>query len=513
MDEKRAVTEEDRIRLSFNDPANELQKFVIRADASRLAGFEPMLNKQIEENEQAYSSMLEVERQKALSSAAQDGSSKMDDLLRNSKIFLKYGHHADARRLAQAVLSSAPGNVDAALVIGRTHLIEDRPQLAMESCKHLVGHPLETAEQYLNLGHIFRASGDWTTATSLYKDASRLAKTYAERKSARLDLGFALLATRRVEEAIHLFESESQKDMPFADALVSTMFHELEQVTYLLQHRRIDTRYENYVAVLRRIFDEFVVPGKRLKDITLSDADRATLDECFGQDLMFTATCEPLATPAVNPDLDTRHIEREYNEKGMVAVDDFLMPEALERLRRYCLEARIWRVPFVWGYVGAFPEDGFCPPLLLQVAQELRERLPGILGDLPLVRFWGFKYDQRLLGIKTHADPARVNVNFWLTPDSANSNPDTGGLIVWDKRAPRDWSHDEYNTNGVRMRQFLHDSGAKSHGFPYRQNRVVLFDSDFFHETQQLTFKSGYENRRTNMTLLYGEGRGLRHFS
>ena len=35
-----------------------------------------------------------------------------------------------------------------------------------------------------------------------------------------------------------------------------------------------------------------------------------------------------------------------------------------------------------------------------------------------------------------HADAAAVNVNFWLTPDDANLDPDGGGLVVWDKEAP-----------------------------------------------------------------------------
>jgi len=33
----------------------------------------------------------------------------------------------------------------------------------------------------------------------------------------------------------------------------------------------------------------------------------------------------------------------------------------------------------------------------------------------------------------------------------------------------------------------------------------VIFDSDLFHETDRLSFKEGYQNRRINVTLLYGE--------
>ena len=39
---------------------------------------------------------------------------------------------------------------------------------------------------------------------------------------------------------------------------------------------------------------------------------------------------------------------------------------------------------------------------------------------------------------------------------------------------------------------------------PYAENRVVLFNSDLFHETDTLEFKTGYENRRINVTMLFG---------
>jgi hypothetical protein len=32
-----------------------------------------------------------------------------------------------------------------------------------------------------------------------------------------------------------------------------------------------------------------------------------------------------------------------------------------------------------------------------------------------------------------------------------------------------------------------------------------MFNSDLFHETGPLTFKPGYENRRINITMLFGK--------
>ena len=104
-----------------------------------------------------------------------------------------------------------------------------------------------------------------------------------------------------------------------------------------------------------------------------------------------------------------------------------------------------------------------------------------------------------------HADFAAVNVNFWITPETANMNPESGGLVVYDAEAPLDWDFRTYNTNQRRIREFLdeHDSGKTV--VPYRENRIVLFNSNLFHETDTIEFKQGYENRRINITMLFGD--------
>lgn len=39
-------------------------------------------------------------------------------------------------------------------------------------------------------------------------------------------------------------------------------------------------------------------------------------------------------------------------------------------------------------------------------------------------------------GIATHSDHATVNLNFWVTPDDANLDPSSGGLVVYPKVPP-----------------------------------------------------------------------------
>ena len=105
-----------------------------------------------------------------------------------------------------------------------------------------------------------------------------------------------------------------------------------------------------------------------------------------------------------------------------------------------------------------------------------------------------------------HADFAAVNVNFWITPDSANRDPESGGLIIWDENSPSNWGFSDYNRDSKKMRDFLKSRGARPIKVPYRGNRAIFFNSTLFHETDRIDFEDGYENRRINVTLLYGRG-------
>jgi hypothetical protein len=98
-----------------------------------------------------------------------------------------------------------------------------------------------------------------------------------------------------------------------------------------------------------------------------------------------------------------------------------------------------------------------------------------------------------------------VNVNFWITPDGACDDPLSGGLVVYDLPVPESWTFANYNSDPTRLAAFLKVHDAKSIRVPYRENRCVLFDSSLIHVSDRIHFKPGYENRRVNVTLLYGK--------
>ena len=46
----------------------------------------------------------------------------------------------------------------------------------------------------------------------------------------------------------------------------------------------------------------------------------------------------------------------------------------------------------------------------------------------------------------------------------------------------------------------------------YKSNRVIIFNSDLFHASDNFNFKKNYENRRINITFLYGKRENAKRF-
>jgi len=187
-------------------------------------------------------------------------------------------------------------------------------------------------------------------------------------------------------------------------------------------------------------------------------------------------------------------------------IDDFLNKEVLDKLYSFCLTNSIWNeFDYKNGYIGSFIENGFNTPLLLQISEEIRLQYPEILKKFPLTKAWAFKCNNQMKGIKIHADFAAININFWITPDKANLNKKTGGLLIWDKEAPKNWDFEKYNNNHLAIKNFLKKKKSKMKRIKYKSNRVIIFNSNLFHASDNFNFKKNYENRRINITLLYGK--------
>lgn len=294
----------------------------------------------------------------------------------------------------------------------------------------------------------------------------------------------------------------------FRRTSVSKLEHDIEQIQYLQDRHAIKNGaalLDAYRTVQRQLPKP--EPGSRLID--LDGESRKMIGSTYNR-LWHLADAPEVPGGAVST-LDQAAIEADYHGRkpGIAWLDGLLTREALRSLRKFCLESTVWFTDtYANGYLGAFAEDGFVCPLLLQIGRELPRRLPGIFGDHPLLKIWAFKYGSVPDGIALHADFAAVNVNFWITPDEANLDSNSGGLVVWDKEAPAEWDFGTYNLDQQAMTKFINETGAVAHRIPHRQNRAVIFNSDLIHRTDDIRFRPGYANRRINVTFLYGERSG-----
>jgi len=277
--------------------------------------------------------------------------------------------------------------------------------------------------------------------------------------------------------------------------------HDYEQLELLQQRGRLTESAALALPVLKRYYDR---TGGVQKAFTPEGGDVESLRGALAKYHYWPDV--PFSGKALG-EADYDAVEASYfkNAPSLVVIDDFLTSSALSELRRFCEEATVWKSHYGNGYVGAFLSDGFCPRVLLTLADELRRAMPSVIGDHALIQAWAFKYDQRMRGINLHADLAKVNVNFWITPDAACEDRETGGMIIYDVPAPRNWSFLDYNNNQAKIDAYVKERGARPHRVSYKENRCVLFDSTLFHATDELHFKPGYSNRRVNVTLLYGK--------
>jgi hypothetical protein len=199
---------------------------------------------------------------------------------------------------------------------------------------------------------------------------------------------------------------------------------------------------------------------------------------------------------------------------GVIVIDNLLDEQALTLIRELLLKNTWWfqtKTPLQFGrYVGAYIDDGMHDPLLLQLALELHKKLPKIMMGHELRYMWAYKYSSEFYsGINLHADEAAVNVNIWLSLEGADLEEDgyLGGLVVYTAKPKKEWNFKDYNTRADELvvKELLEPSNFANVTVKHKPNRCIIFDSALFHQTQKYKFKTGYQNSRINLTLLYGK--------
>lgn len=358
--------------------------------------------------------------------------------------------------LEQAAIYFETKNIDEAIKIYRSVLHDDPDNVVVLN---------ETGRIFLLQNNYAKAAEAFGKAASLKPELAFLHRNLAATLSQMGLLEKSFAAYRKYADITHASERASLRDEPVTS---HKALHDQEQFDYL--HGKAGAKHHTGRP------DFVIQPAARVE------------------------------SSAINPNISAHRLFEtwQHADPKLLVIDDLLTDEALQRLRQFCWGSTVWNRVYKNGYLGALPEHGFGSPLLAQIIEELRDVLSPIVGNLPLLQFWAFKYSSKMKGVDLHADFSAININLWITPDEATDDPDGGGLVIWDKPAPLDWDFKTYNQNEHAAREFLAASGAKPTTIPHRSNRAIIFNPSLFHETDRINFKPGYINRRINITFLFG---------
>jgi tetratricopeptide (TPR) repeat protein len=367
------------------------------------------------------------------------------------------------------------------------------------------------------MGNVLQKKGDLEAAIDSYKQALKIKPDYAEAYS-YLGIAFigvgnrdnALLNLKKSHELIRGKDPVNLFHKSFLTISKAKIDHDIDQFNYLADSGYEVEKFQALAKLYRDVSLEIDWSGKQIQQ--LSNEHQKLLKETYNRSIKVLEAPE-LVNGALSDTLERGKITKDYfkHDHGLTYIDNFLTPSALNSIRKFLLGSTIWFDIKIGGYLGAYLKEGLACPLLLQIADDLRINFPEIFKNHQLKQLWAYKYDSRaykddngLTGIKAHADQAAVNVNFWITPATANLNPESGGLIVYNTPAPLEWDFKTYNSNEEKIAKCLENGSREKSIVPYNENRVVIFNSNLIHETDRFEFKEGYENRRINVTMLFG---------
>ena len=460
-------------------------------------------------------------------------------------IFYQLEKHQKAMGCYEKAIQIKPNYVNAHNNLGNIFKILNDHQKAIGCYEKAIQINSNYANTHYNLGIIFYELGEYQKAISCYEKAIQIKPNYVnahnnlgnvlqdieEHQKAissyqkALKLEPSLVKAQANISSIHISQLDNLEKAISASYKTLKMQHKISKFInqrislYRLKHDVQQAKYlssKNYkingIEKFQKIGNKILSRKENRKDnnnsnkkILLNHDEINSLLPFYKENHIYQTS--KISSGCINPDKNWHEIEEQYfnSPKQIIYIDNFLSHKAAKELREFCLVSKIWNIEYKDKYLGATSDKGFISAIHLQIAIEIKQKLPKLFGQHKLGKFWAFKYDTTLgKGINVHADFAIHNLNFWITPDEYNNNKNSGGLKVYDTPAPENWTFQQYNKNADEVYKFLNDNNANCTNIPYKFNRAVLFNSAYFHETDKINFKDEYEARRINITYLFG---------
>ena len=434
----------------------------------------------------------------------------VDDALKCARVLLAAGKLAESEQVLQNALVLSPENLSAKVQLAKFYLDIGKLPLAISLAGEVTKADESNSSAWAIYGNAQRMLGNLPAAYEAHIKAlsiddenyeSLLDVTAIDVNLACNNHGYEQ-SIKRSNQCLQVY---IKKFFKLEDLQISfyKIKHDNEQAKYLLRNGGC-VDYSNYIDLTDRLLNQLSTSGSNA-GIEISDVELSLIND-YNRSIFISDQSLDFSS-CLNEELDWKSIANQYlkSSPSLTVIDNFLNPSTLNYLRKFCYESKVWHKTYQHAYLGAFVDKGFVSKVHLKISEELKIHLSDVIQQDRLEQLWAFKYDSILgKGINIHADFARINLNFWITPDEYHLNKQNGGLIVYTEPAPRDWNYFDYNINSEKIYEYLGRHNSKSVTVPYKANRAVLFDSTLFHETDEIKFEDSYLGRRVNMTYLFG---------
>lgn len=393
--------------------------------------------------------------------------------------------------------------------LGATYVEMGRLDDAEETCRSALEIHPALSEAHRNLGAALYWKGDLTSSLDELAKANELSP---RDPTTRKQLALAFIESDQFSDATNLLVQGLRQDRPApgirADEAqlnritLTKLNHDAQQYRLLMESGALEAP----ASLLADIDSTLQRHHGRGELVDLREVGVGTAPSYVNR-VLHIEPAGPVPGGALNPTLDYEAIATAFqtDELGVVTIDEMLKPEALKALRRFCERSTIWFQSNFAGELGTSMVNGFAAPLIFQIARNLKEAFPSIFGPHMFQACWAYRYYADQSGLDLHTDAATVSMNLWVTPDEANLDATSGGLVFWNKRGPKDFFAKSMEEKSAILDDIAAEPGAETQSVPYRCNRALLFGAGILHRTDAFSFKNGYHDRRMNVTFLFGQ--------
>tara|TARA_R100000951_G_C2600419_1_gene168023 strand:- start:298 stop:921 length:624 start_codon:yes stop_codon:yes gene_type:complete len=186
--------------------------------------------------------------------------------------------------------------------------------------------------------------------------------------------------------------------------------------------------------------------------------------------------------------------------EGIKVIDNFFTNECLQALRYRMLFSKYYDRKYE-GYVATdyYPTKDLLTDLIVN---EIENKF-----DLPkFLRAWSFLYTENNEGVPFHCDSSIKTFNTWVSLDESVLDSEKNGLHIYKITPPDNWTINEWNGDKEKSLEYIKSKKIDPIKISYKSNRAILFDGSYFHKTNGVSMKEGFENMRISYTLLFGNG-------